>query len=686
MVLTVEAHPLVTMFPKFFKQLPGHPDEVVGVPLNLLIVALANVCARPIASDPAIELTLGRDMLLPDAMELRLRIAIEQCGLPVVPYTPASFRAACDLHLSPKAALLAVDKNCFFTPELPAFPTDDISKFPLFSEETRSGLLTTLSEIQEYIGPVCLEDDNDRDSAAAGLLGYMIDTFVDAAAVSDHSIRRMPDRILFSRVHRMLEESRWLPDIARPIEGVNDAYVDISDRVVLWQGMDLRSVSRILENRMDTWLKCESAAVVVEFLGSAVSQNTAPEIAAELAKLLPLASLTLTRRRELDSDRANFYSFEDFPNLCKYLNSAQVKAVWTYPTNQALPLREKVAAILAEHEETKASQSCQQRQHANCLLAKRSFPTNFGSDMSQLLMSQLRTTDYRQLEDQLTRISNHLPPLGLSAHHQHMSTIEGIPLYYLPLSLIFSSDGAEIVKRFVLTPSMRVISRDIFKYIDELRSHWPAYANLRCIWDERSELKPEMLVFKSSGASLSNARKGKIACLDVMVDIYQQERVEVRYSKVLTKHDRADLTNPDSTAKNTYSKYMDRILSAVGFKCAATSTDGKEDSHMANIKFANYLLSNSAPHDPAMFLAQVFQRLQQNRAAGSCAAGRLYPVQGAGTRDQDICRRTSSASGEPSPSSLFAIWGPLPSRTACSSTLDRRQWSTPGGSRRPLAR
>ena len=32
-----------------------------------------------------------------------------------------------------------------------------------------------------------------------------------------------------------------------------------------------------------------------------------------------------------------------------------------------------------------------------------------------------------------------------------------------------------------------------------------------------------------------------------------------------------------------------------------------------------------------MFLAQVFQRLQQNRAAGSCAAGRLYPVQGAGT-------------------------------------------------------
>jgi hypothetical protein len=215
-----------------------------------------------------------------------------------------------------------VDRNCFFAPQWPAFPTTDISKFPLFSEETRSGLLTTLSEIQEYIGPICLEDDNDRDSFAAGLLAYMIDTFVDAAAVSDHSIRRMPSRILLSRVHRMLEESRWLSDLARPIEGLDDAYVDISDRSVLWQGTDLRSVSRILESRMDTWLKCESAAVVVEFLGSAVSQNTAHEIAAELAKLLPLASLTLTRRRELESDRSNFYSFEDFPNLCKYLNSA----------------------------------------------------------------------------------------------------------------------------------------------------------------------------------------------------------------------------------------------------------------------------------------------------------------------------------------------------------------------------
>ena len=52
-------------------------------------------------------------------------------------------------------------------------------------------------------------------------------------------------------------------------------------------------------------------------------------------------------------------SHEDFPNLCKYLHwqSTPVKAIWIYPTNRALPLREKFAAILREHEETAASQT-----------------------------------------------------------------------------------------------------------------------------------------------------------------------------------------------------------------------------------------------------------------------------------------------------------------------------------------
>ena len=81
------------------------------------------------------------------------------------------------------------------------------------------------------------------------------------------------------------------------------------------------------------------------------------------------------------------------------------------------------------------------------------------------------------------------------------------------------------------------------------------------------------------------------------------------YSKVLTKYDRKDLTDPDSTVKNTYSKYMDRILSTVGFKCAATSTDGKDDSYMSDMTAISNVCEQSDPlngarkkimHDHAM--------------------------------------------------------------------------------------
>ena len=133
-----------------------------------------------------------------------------------------------------------------------------------------------------------------------------------------------------------------------------------------------------------------------------------------------------------------------------------------------------------------------------------------------------------------------------------------------------------------------------------------------------------------------------------------------------------------SMSKNEYSKIRNPSFSFQFLRLFDNLT-------MSNLQT---ICSQTPPHDPAMFLAQVFQRLQQNRATASCAAGRRYPVQGAGTQGQDICRRTSSAPGEPSFERPQASWGPLPwpASASCSSTLDRRQWSTPGGSRRPLAR
>ena len=100
---------------------------------------------------------------------------------------------------------------------------------------------------------------------------YMIDTFIDAGTQNDHGIKQMPIKTILSRIHRMLGEPRGDSDIAKRIVCTDEAIVDVADRIVLWNGADLRACSRTLENRIDTWLKSTSAAIVVEFLGTAVS-------------------------------------------------------------------------------------------------------------------------------------------------------------------------------------------------------------------------------------------------------------------------------------------------------------------------------------------------------------------------------------------------------------------------------
>ena len=145
-----------------------------------------------------------------------------------------------------------------------------------------------------------------------------------------------------------MRSPRWNSNIAKVIGCTDEAIVDVADRIVLWNGADLRACSRTLENRIDTWLKSTLAAIVVEFLGTAVSQNTIGDIAAELARLLPSTSATLTRRRELDADKATFYSVAGFKNPCTFLTSTHMKSVWSYHTTLAMPLKQKVDAILKD--------------------------------------------------------------------------------------------------------------------------------------------------------------------------------------------------------------------------------------------------------------------------------------------------------------------------------------------------
>ena len=124
----------------------------------------------------------------------------------------------------------------------------------------------------------------------------------------------------------------------------------------------------------------------------------------------------------------------------------------------------------------------------------------------------------------------------------------------------------------------------------------------------------------------------------------------------------------------------------IDFFHLSSSHDARFFNSVKSIKFANYLLSNSAPHEPRCFLASVFQRLQQNRAAASCSQARHYPGRTCALWKPLCLRPAFSASGKPSSYRSQASWGPLPARSLTCASWNRRQWSTSGGSRRPLVR
>ena len=135
-----------------------------------------------------------------------------------------------------------------------------------------------------------------------------------------------------------------------------------------------------------------------------------------------------------------------------------------------MPLTQKVDAVLKDQVDTYESHTTSNgSEHTTSPRVKNVNPVAFTNDMNTLLHAQFRTTEYRKLEEQLTNYSRELPVAGLTEHQRKLSEANGIPTYYLPLTLIFASNGAEIVKRFILQQSMRVLNPDIFRYLDELR-------------------------------------------------------------------------------------------------------------------------------------------------------------------------------------------------------------------------
>jgi hypothetical protein len=568
-------HPLITMFPDVFTPMQAPNEDLFSAPLHDVVTICASVCARPDRVPGS--WIIGSKALEPAAMESRLKLALDQCGIPVKPYSLASWREQTEASLRGRSGLFTLTNDCFFDVEASQVPDVRLDRWPIGSSSTQSPLLHVYGDISNYLGPVTFGDDRGRESDASIILEFLMETMMEAIQLQDKTIRRLPMGVLYDRLYRVLEQSTFPCALALRVSTQTEIYEDITDRMIFWIGGETSSMSRLFETRFKSWLCHSCACIMLEFIGSAMSEMSSGEIFQEVGRLMQLA-----RSKEKANGARGIFSVSDLKCITDFLSLPSCKSVWSYPPILRKSLELRVTHVLAEANQEAASLTRNvSRPAETAAQMELGTPDSFTSEMTPVLLDEFRKPEFKKLEAQLLAFSRGLPVPDLTDHQKTIAAIVGVPTYYLPLRVIFSATGASIAQRFTLCPTMRVLPKSVFHYIDELRGHWTSFATLRCIWDEASPLKPEMLIFQAGGDTLKNVRRGKFGAVNVLEDIYAKARIEIYYALSPFLYSRQMLTNSDSSVKDKYMEYMDRLLSTVGYPSTGHSLVGVSDSHMA---------------------------------------------------------------------------------------------------------
>jgi hypothetical protein len=176
-------------------------------------------------------------------MESRLRLALDQCQIPVRPYTLASWREATEASLRGRTGLFTLTEDCFFDVEESRAPDSRLERWPICSTQADSSLLDVYGDVSNYLGSVTLGADREGESEASSIREFLMDTMVDS------TIRRLPMAVLYGRLHRVLEQDTLPSCLALSVSTSAEIYGDIADGMVFWLGGENSSVLRLY-----TWL------------------------------------------------------------------------------------------------------------------------------------------------------------------------------------------------------------------------------------------------------------------------------------------------------------------------------------------------------------------------------------------------------------------------------------------------
>jgi hypothetical protein len=117
---------------------------------------------------------------------------------------------------------------------------------------------------------------------------------------------------------------------------------------------------------------------------------------------------------------------------------------------------------------------------------------------SERLLAALNDTAFTWVEDRLTAHQKGLPPpqyLDLQANARDVALLKNVnlPEWYRPIRDVMHGDSA-LAKRCMLG-EIKHLPRECSVYISDLRRHFPAFFNLRLVWNEVEPLTTRMLQF-----------------------------------------------------------------------------------------------------------------------------------------------------------------------------------------------
>lgn len=207
--------------------------------------------------------------------------------------------------------------------------------------------------------------------------------------------------------------------------------------------------------------------------------------------------------------------------------------------------------------------------------AEQRVPQAFPADMQQLVVDELSSPAFRQLEELLLICKDAVPSASKESFPEPLrplvalSSNAAVPHWYLPLRLIMYSTS-NLTKKFMLTPMRPFVLRPIFLWLDELRSHFDSFFSLRLCWDELEPPTTEELNFVMPEATLKAAKKGAFSELRILEELWPEYRVQVKNKLSLQGADKQQLVCVERL-RTKFALFANRICSCLGYVCVETS-------------------------------------------------------------------------------------------------------------------